>query len=74
MIILPEDTELVLGIGKYEQKKGLLNIIIRYETLFTALQYMAFAIKGSAFMGVGRNMAYIVCRHAMVPGFRRLGQ
>ncbi|MDA3821521.1 MAG: glycosyltransferase, partial [Bacteroidales bacterium] len=53
-----KNTELVLGIGKYEQKKGLLNIIIRYETLFTALQYMAFAIKGSAFMGVGRNMAY----------------
>lgn len=53
-----KETELVLGIGKYERKKGLLNIIVRYETLFTAMQYIAFALRGKAFMGVGRNMGY----------------
>jgi len=53
-----KNTELILGIGKYERKKGLLNIIVRFETLFTAMQYIAFAMKGNAFMGVGRNMAY----------------
>ncbi len=52
------NTELVLGVGKYERKRGLLNILVRYETLITALQYISFAIKGRAYMGVGRNMAY----------------
>ncbi len=51
-------TDLVLGIGKYERRKGLLNILIRYETLFTAIQYISFAIAGKPYMGVGRNLAY----------------
>ncbi len=50
--------EIVLGYGKYEQKKGFLNSLIRYETVFTAMQYLSFAIKGSPYMGVGRNLAY----------------
>ena len=51
-------TELILGVGKYEHKRGLLNAIIRYETLFTAMQYISYAISGKAYMGVGRNLAY----------------
>lgn len=54
-----EKNELILGVGKYERRKGLLNLVIRYETLFTAMQYISFAIMGKAYMGVGRNMAYI---------------
>lgn len=50
--------EIVLGYGGYEKHKGLLNIIIRYETVFTAIQYLSFAIKGRPYMGVGRNLAY----------------
>ncbi|MEX2372152.1 MAG: glycosyltransferase [Bacteroidales bacterium] len=53
-----KETELILGVGKYERKRGLLNIIVRYETLYTAMQYLSFAIRGKAYMGVGRNMAY----------------
>ncbi len=52
------ETELILGIGKYERKRGLLNTFIRYETLFTAMQYISYAISGKAYMGVGRNLAY----------------
>jgi len=48
----------VLGYGGYERKKGLLNLLIRYETVFTAIQYFSFAIKGKPYMGVGRNLAY----------------
>ncbi len=51
-------TDLVLGIGKYERRRGVLNALIRYETLFTAMQYISFAIAGKAYMGVGRNLAY----------------
>lgn len=49
---------IVLGIGKYETRKGLLNILIRYDTLFTALQYTGFSLAGHTYMGVGRNLAY----------------
>jgi cellulose synthase/poly-beta-1,6-N-acetylglucosamine synthase-like glycosyltransferase len=49
---------IVLGYGPYERHKGLLNRLIRYETFFTAMQYLSMAIKGNPYMGVGRNMAY----------------
>ena len=54
-----DTTELVLGVGKYARSRGLLNLLVRYETLFTAMQYISFAIKGKPFMGVGRNMGYV---------------
>jgi len=50
--------KIVLGYGGYENRKGLLNKLIRYETTFTAIQYLSYAIKGKPYMGVGRNLAY----------------
>lgn len=52
------EKEIVLGFGKYEKTKGILNKIIRFETLLTAWQYFSYAVHGQAYMGVGRNMAY----------------
>ena len=52
------DTEFVLGYGAYLQKKGFLNRLITYDTLFIALQYMGMAISRKPYMGVGRNLAY----------------
>ena len=52
------NTEFVLGYGAYFNKKGFINKLITYETLFNALQYMGFAISKKPYMGVGRNMAY----------------
>jgi cellulose synthase/poly-beta-1,6-N-acetylglucosamine synthase-like glycosyltransferase len=49
---------IVLGYGRYEKRRGLLNALIRYETFFTGMQYLSFAIKGYPYMGVGRNLAY----------------
>lgn len=54
-----EEAELVIGYGAYKKKKGLLNTIIRFETLKTALQYFSLAIAGRPYMGVGRNIAYL---------------
>lgn len=51
-------TELVLGFGPYFERKGLLNHLICYDTLFSGLQYMGMAKCGHPYMGVGRNMAY----------------
>lgn len=50
--------ELVLGYSPYFKKRGLLNSLIRFETFFTAVNYLSFALKGIPYMGVGRNMAY----------------
>jgi biofilm PGA synthesis N-glycosyltransferase PgaC len=55
---LSDEKRIVLGYGGYERHKGVLNSIIRYETVFTAIQYLSFAIKGKPYMGVGRNLAY----------------
>lgn len=50
---------IVLGYGAYAKKRlSFLNCLIRFETVFTALQYFSYASLGLAYMGVGRNMAY----------------
>ncbi|WP_264553539.1 glycosyltransferase [Flavobacterium sp. N2038] len=50
---------IVLGYGGYEKiERSLLNKIIRFETLLTAVQYFSWAKIGAPYMGVGRNLAY----------------
>ena len=50
---------IVLGYGKYKRKKfSLVNLLVRYETLLTAMQYFSYAKLGSPYMAVGRNLAY----------------
>ncbi|TVQ07708.1 MAG: glycosyltransferase [Bacteroidetes bacterium] len=50
--------EIVLGYGAYEIKPGFLNKLIRFDTICVAMQYLGFALAGSPYMGVGRNLAY----------------
>lgn len=49
---------IVLGYGKYKMKSSFVNLLVRFETLLTALQYFTYAKLGSPYMGVGRNLAY----------------
>lgn len=53
-----EKTEIVLGYGPLNKRKGFLNKLIRWETFHTALQYLSYALAGYAYMGVGRNLSY----------------
>ena len=53
-----ENTEILLGYGAYQKRKGLLNKLIRWETYHTALQYLSYALAGIPYMGVGRNLSY----------------
>ncbi|MDD7886690.1 glycosyltransferase [Flavivirga sp. 57AJ16] len=54
-----EEKQLVLGYGGYSKiKNSLLNKLIRFETLVTAVHYLSFAKSGIPYMGVGRNLAY----------------
>ena len=52
------NTSIVLGYGGYFKKKGLLNKIIRYDTLRVAIEYFSLALSGFPYMGVGRNLSY----------------
>ena len=53
-----KNKKIILGYGGYEKQKGLLNKLIRFETFYTALQYLSFALGKIPYMGVGRNLAY----------------
>lgn len=53
-----EGTEIVLGYGAYRKSKSLLNLLIRFDTVRIAMNYLGLARTGMPYMGVGRNMAY----------------
>jgi len=65
-----QDTELVLGVGNYQKRKGINNLWIRYETFTIAIQYMGFALNGKPYMGTGRNLAYTKTLFNKTKGFR----
>ncbi|CAG0956513.1 MAG: glycosyltransferase [Bacteroidetes bacterium] len=50
--------EIVLGYSAYEKKEGFLNLLIRFDTFNTAVNYISFALAGMPYMGVGRNLSY----------------
>ena len=64
------ETRIVIGFSNYETRHGLLNYFIRFETLWTGIQYMASAVMGNPYMGVGRNLAYRRSFFAKKKGFR----
>lgn len=53
-----KEVEIVLGYSPYIKRKGLLNALIRLDTLQIAMQYLSYALRKKAYMGVGRNLAY----------------
>ena len=52
------ETEIVLGYGAHHKKRGLLNMLVRWETFQTAIQYLSYALARKPYMGVGRNLSY----------------
>lgn len=64
-----EKTEIVLGYGRYEIKPGLTNLLQRYDTILTAIQYFSFALSGMPYMGVGRNLSYLKTLFNRTKGF-----
>lgn len=53
-----DQTQIVLGFSPYYAKGGFLNLVVRFESLITALQYLGYAMARNPYMGVGRNLAY----------------
>lgn len=66
-----QETEIVLGYGAYQKKVGLLNRLIRFETLLTAVQYFSYALANKPYMGVGRNLSYLKSTFERTDGFQR---
>ncbi len=62
-------TEIVLGYGPQDRRPGWLNRWIRYETVYTAAQYLSAALAGRPYMGVGRNLLYHRDVYDRVGGF-----
>ena len=52
------NTEIVVAYGPYFERKGLLNKLIRFDTLYIAMQYLSLALSKKTYMGVGRNLSY----------------
>lgn len=51
-------TDIVLGYSGYERGKGWLHKRVSFDSLFTSLRYLGFALAGKPYMGIGRNLAY----------------
>lgn len=51
-------TDIVLGIGAYENKKGFLHKLAAYDNMITGLQYLSSALRHQPYMGSGKNLAY----------------
>lgn len=49
--------QIVLGYSPYQSSSSILNKLIQFETLLTALQYLGLANIGFPYMAVGRNWA-----------------
>ncbi len=65
-----EGKEVILGYAPYRKRdNSLLNKFIRFETVWTATQYLSFALIGQPYMGVGRNLLYNKRLYKKVNGF-----
>ncbi len=67
---LQDPKQIGLGYGPYYKTKGLLNRFIRFEAVYTAIQYFSFALSGLPYMGVGRNLIYQKKLFKKVGGFK----
>jgi len=65
------EKQVVLGFSPYRKSKGLLNLLVRFETFMTGMQYLSFALNGITYMGVGRNLAYLRSLFFAEKGFTR---
>ncbi len=64
------ENQIVLGYGPYREEEGFLNKVIRFDTIFIAMNYFSFALAKIPYMGVGRNLAYTKTAFKSVSGFK----
>lgn len=64
-----QEKTIVIGYGKYRKKKGFVNLLIRFDTFLTAIQYLNYVKLGAPYMAVSRNFAYKKSEFFNVNGF-----
>lgn len=66
------EMQMILGYAPYQKRdNSLLNKFIRFETVWTATQYLSFALIGQPYMGVGRNLLYNKKLYRQANGFSK---
>jgi glycosyltransferase involved in cell wall biosynthesis len=68
---LDGNIEIGLGHGPFFSKKSFLNLFIRFESIYTAINYQSFALAGLPYMGVGRNLIYRKSLFEKAGGFQK---
>lgn len=63
--------EICIGFSPHEKKKGLLNLLVRFETFTAGLNYLSFSLGKNTYMGVGRNLAYTKSVYNKNGGFKK---
>lgn len=58
MVQYTNKKKIVLGYAPLYRSKTFIGKFARYETYYTALQYLSFSLAGRPYMGVGRNLLY----------------
>ena len=53
-----DGTEVVISHNRYRQTGGLLNLMVRFEAVQTAMMYLSAALAGKPYRGVGKNLSY----------------
>ena len=64
------EDSIILGYSPYKRSDGLLNKLIRFDNLTTAMNYLSLALCGVPYMGVGRNLSYSKRDFYSVGGFK----
>jgi cellulose synthase/poly-beta-1,6-N-acetylglucosamine synthase-like glycosyltransferase len=64
------ENQIVIGYGPYKEEVSFLNKVIRFDTIFIAMNYFSFALAKIPYMGVGRNLAYTKTAFKSVSGFK----
>jgi poly-beta-1,6-N-acetyl-D-glucosamine synthase len=68
--IISKKIQIVFGYAPYETcDNSFLNKLIRFETMWTATQYLSFALIKQPYMGVGRNLLYEKNLYVSANGF-----
>ncbi len=52
------NNQMVIGYSTFYKRKGLLNSMIHFDMLHSAIQYFSYYLAKMPFMGVGRNLSY----------------
>lgn len=52
------EARMVLGYSPEKGGKGIVGVLSKWDSAYTGMQYMGYAIAGLPYMGVGRNLAY----------------